>query len=272
MHEVAELVVDTDPTVVWGIPSYVDRVLRQVQELGGNVPSLRMIAVSGEPCTEGRRASLIALAKAVGAKDPFVSDSLGASELQFSLVECEAGRGFHNPAPELAHVEVVDDTGRPVPDGDPGRLAYTHLDRKGTVLLRFLVGDRAVLDRSHCPSCGWLGGRLISHLGREGNLIKVRGALINIDAAHAAIAETPGVVDHRVEIDTKDGMDSMTATVALAPGVDEGASVEAVLEAVRRATGVRPEVAVTNKEQIWSPDQRMKPSRFIDLREETNQP
>jgi phenylacetate-coenzyme A ligase PaaK-like adenylate-forming protein len=272
MREVAELVVDTDPMVVWGIPSYVDRVLRHIGEQGGSVPSLRMIAVSGEPCTDARRASLIALAQVAGAADPFVSDSLGASELQFSLVECEGGRGFHNPAPELAHIEVVDDSGRPVPDGQPGRLAYTHLDRKGTVLLRFLVGDRAVLDRSACPSCGWIGGRLVSHLGREGNLIKVRGALINIDAAHAAVAESAGVVDHRIDIDTEDGMDAMTATIALAPGVDEDAAAASVVEAVRRATGVRPEVVLTGMEQIWSPDQRMKPARFVDHREETTQP
>ncbi|WP_298019348.1 hypothetical protein, partial [uncultured Parasphingopyxis sp.] len=55
---------------------------------------------------------------------------------------------LNGPLFQLAHVAVLDEHGLPVPDGEPGRLAYTHLDRAGTVLLRFLVGDRAVLDQA----------------------------------------------------------------------------------------------------------------------------
>lgn len=265
--EVVDLVVDTDPTVVWGIPSYVDRVLRHIVDTGRRAPSLRMIAVSGEPCDDARRASLIDLASRAGAGPTFVSDSLGASELQFSLVECPDGGGFHNPAPELAHVEVIDDTtGEPVPDGTPGRLAYTHLDRRGTVLLRFLVGDRAVMDRSPCPNCGWLGGRVVEHLGREGGLVKVRGNLVNIAAVDAAVTRTAGVVDHRIEIDTKAGLDAMIITVALEQRDDDGAITDSIVDAVRRSTGVRPDVRHASPDEIWSPDQRMKPMRFVDHR------
>jgi phenylacetate-coenzyme A ligase PaaK-like adenylate-forming protein len=267
LGEVAELTVETNPTVVWGVPSYVERVLHEIIEAGGRLPALRMLAVSGEPCPAGRRAKLIDLAESAGAGEPFVSDSLGASELQFSLVECPGGGGFHHPAPELAHIEVVDEDGRSVPDGDPGRLAYTHLDRRGTVLIRFLVGDRAVLDRSACPECGWLGGRVVRHLGREGNLIKVRGALINIDAVHAAVAALEDVLDHRLEVETREGADALIATLAVAADADRATAREEVVDRVRAATGVRPEVEFAGLDEIWTPDERMKPARFIDRRD-----
>lgn len=264
--DVVELVREVDPTVVWGVPSYVDRVIRHLVQRGGRLPSLRMMAVSGEPCDDRRRASLIELARRGGAEEPFVSDSLGASELQFSFVECPGGGGFHNPAPELGYVEVIDEHDRAVPDGQPGRLAYTHLDRRGTVLLRFLVGDRAVLDRSPCPHCGWKGGRIVEHLGREGGFVKIRGNLVNIEAVHTAIGHTEGIADHRVEVVARDGLDAMIVTVAPEPADEVRDVHSAVVDAVRRATGVRPDVVTAELEDIWSPDERMKPVRFIDHR------
>lgn len=267
MTEIVELVVDTDPTVVWGVPSYVERVLTRVVDARRTLPSLRMIAVSGEPCSETRREALIALGRSAGAPDPFVSDSLGASELQFSLVECPRGRGFHHPAPELAHIDVVDESGTSVTDGTPGRLTYTHLDRTGTVLLRFLVGDRAILDRAPCPNCGWAGGRVVEHLGREGDLKKIRGALVNINAVHRAIEATDGIVNHRLELTIDHGVDSLRAFVATDATADDVTVAESVIESVRRATGVRPDVIVTTQAEIWSPDEQLKPARFEDLRE-----
>ena len=266
MSEIIDLVVDTNPTIVWGVPSYVERVLSHVVEGKRSLPALRMIAVSGEPCSEARRNSMIELARKAGARSPLVSDSLGASELQFSLVECPGGRGFHHPAPELAHVDVVDDAGSSVADGTPGRLVYTHLDRTGTVLLRFLVGDRAVLDRSPCPTCGWAGGRVTEHLGREGNLRKIRGALVNIDAVHHAIESSEGVVGHRLELTLESGMDRLQAFVATDSASDDAAVVASVVDSVRRATGVRLEVTIAAREEIWSPDEELKPARFRDIR------
>jgi len=264
---VLDVLADFDPSVLWGVPSYLDRLLRRAAERGLRLPSVRMMAVSGEPCGPTQRRGLLALSGAVGALDAVVSDSLGASELQFSLVECPDGGGFHNPAPELAHVAVLDDHGLQVPDGEPGRLAYTHLDRAGTVLLRFLVGDRAVLDSSPCPGCGWLGGRVVTHLGRDDAFTKVRGNLLSIPALHEAIAGVDGVVDHRVVIAGGDGrMDTMAVQVAVTPGRATGGTAAAVALAVRGTVGVRPEVTLVDLNQIFSAEDRLKPRRFIDQR------
>ena len=41
-------------------------------------------------------------------------------------------------------------------------LAITHLHRRGTVLLRYLVGDVVTLARAPCPHCGRDGERIVA--------------------------------------------------------------------------------------------------------------
>ena len=107
---------------------------------------------------------------------------------------------------------------------------------------------------------------MVEHLGREGNLKKIRGALVNVDAVHHAIEGSQGVVSHRLEVALESGVDCLRAFVATDSTMDDAAVIASVIDAVRRATGVRPEVNLATREEIWSPDEQMKPARFKDLR------
>lgn len=272
LDEIVTLIADADVTIIWGVPSYLLRVLDRVSEMGARLPSLRMIAISGEPCHQRMRAALIERSIAAGASAPYVSDSLGATELQFSLVECPAGEGFHNPAPELAHICVVDDEGRTLPSGEPGRLVFTHLDKRGSVLLRFLVGDRAITDDGPCPGCGWLGGRVVAHLGREGRFVKIRGNIVSLDALFAVLDGAVGISDYRITLakpaDDPLSMDRLTIEIAFAPGQScaDGEVHTQIAAAVRAAISVTPEVkSIAAEELVW-PDDRIKPVRFVDRR------
>jgi phenylacetate-coenzyme A ligase PaaK-like adenylate-forming protein len=270
--EVVGLTVDANPTVLWGVPSYVRRVLQEVASAGKRLPSLRIVAVSGEPCGPGMRASIGELAERTGAlEDFFVSDSLGATELQCGLVECEPGAGFHNPAPELFHLAAVDDRGRHTADGDEGRLVLTHLDRRGTVLVRFVLGDRVVFTDAPCPRCGRGGGRVVSHRGRSGRFAKVRGNLIDLGALADAVAGVPAVVEHQVVIRRPEndplGLDELVVRIVTIAGA-ESSPVEAdVRRAVEKAARMRPIVETVSIDVIWSGGPDMKPARVVDERE-----
>ena len=66
------------------------------------------------------------------------------TEIQGGLVECRAGAGYHNPAPEPFSVRSGrSGTHTPVQDGTTNHPPQ-HLDRSGTVMLRYLVGDVSV--------------------------------------------------------------------------------------------------------------------------------
>ena len=71
-------------------------------------------------------------------------------------------------------------------------LAVTHLDRRGTVLIRFLVGDTVSLTREPCPHCGRTSERVVGPVVRGGDLVKVKGMLINAGALVAALAAMQG--------------------------------------------------------------------------------
>ena len=65
-------------------------------------------------------------------------------------MECCPDSGYHNPAPDHFYFEIVDpDTHKPLPEGERGLSVLTHLDRRGTVLLRYALGDFAALSQSN---------------------------------------------------------------------------------------------------------------------------
>src|SRR5690606_9018554 len=102
---------------------------------------------------------------------------------------------------EIQYHEVVDaDTGRRLLDGERGHLAVTHLDRRGTVLIRFLVGDVVSIARTPCPHCGRTGDRIRGPVVRGSDLVKVKGMLVNPAALIAALAEVPGIDEFQVVV------------------------------------------------------------------------
>ena len=265
--EIVDLTIHTDPTTLWGVPSYIREVLSQIDQKGLKLPHLDMIAVSGEPCTTAMRESLTELAESVSNTKVIVSDSLGASELQCGLVECTIGAGFHNPAPELFLLEALDEHGKRVPEGEIGSLAITHLDRRGTVLLRYLLGDKVQITYQNCENCGRGGGRIVAHKGREGRFTKIRGNLVNIDELLKVLAEDKSIVEYQVEIHKQVKTDPLSLdelTVRVVPG--SACDTREIAKKVVSAIRITPIVEIVNREQIWGNGTTLKATRILDSR------
>ena len=113
---------------------------------------------SGEPVPAALRAELRELLARLGATSVAIRARYAFTEMQGGLVQCAEHAEVQNLCPDLYHLEVVDpDTGGGLADGESGALAITHLHRRGTVLLRYLVGDIVALARTPCPLCGRCG-------------------------------------------------------------------------------------------------------------------
>lgn len=266
--EIIDLTIHTNPTTLWGVPSYIREVLTQIESKGLKLPELNMIAVSGEPCTSAMRQSLTELAESVSSTQVVVSDSLGASELQCGLVECALGTGFHNPAPELFLLEALDQQGKRVPEGEVGSLAITHLDRRGTVLLRYLLGDRVQVTYQNCENCGRGGGRIVAHKGREGRFTKIRGNLVNLDELLKVLAEDKSIVEYQIEIHKQSkedplSLDELTVRVVPGPACETREIAKRVVSAIR----ITPVVEIVTRDQIWGNNSSLKATRIIDSRD-----
>ncbi len=81
-----------------------------------------------------------------------VYETYGSREFTFIAGECDRHRGLHLSIETLL-VEVVDDYGRPVPEGEEGNIVITDLTNYGMPFVRYANDDRAVAGWKKC-SCG----------------------------------------------------------------------------------------------------------------------
>ena len=133
--------------------------------------------------------------------------------MQGGLVQCADDAEPQNITPDLYYLEVVDDGGRRLPDGETGLLAITHLHRRGTVVLRYLVGDVVALSRAPCPICGRAGERIVTTPRRTGSLVKCRGMLVNTDVVIDVLSAMPRIGQFQIVFMRDGGPDAMDRMV-----------------------------------------------------------
>lgn len=99
-----------------------------------------------------------------------VFDRYGTREVGPIAMECGQHQGLH-VLTEVAHVEIVDDQGNEVQDGQEGELLITTLRNFTMPLIRYRVGDRAVRGSGVC-TCGRSYSRIAKILGRNEACLK----------------------------------------------------------------------------------------------------
>jgi phenylacetate-coenzyme A ligase PaaK-like adenylate-forming protein len=257
-------------TILWGVTSFVRRVLIRAAELGADFTRVRMCAVTGEASSPAMREDLRQRLRDLGATNPIVFDRYGSTEAG-GLAQCREEGDWHNPAPELLFHEIVDpETGRRLPDGERGALALTQLNRRGTTLIRFLVGDTVGLAHDPCPHCGRNGDRIVAPVVRTKDLLKVKGMLINPTVLLEAISAIKDVQEFQVVLTRRDASDplspdEMVVRVASA-ALDRDALSSTVVTAAQAAVRVRPKVEFVPAQQLYDPILNPKPVRLKDLR------
>jgi phenylacetate-coenzyme A ligase PaaK-like adenylate-forming protein len=271
IDEVVEIAVRAQPTILWGVPSYIRRLIGRAEELGARLPSVRLAFVTGEGFGEEARADLVGRLKKVGAASPWVSVSYGATEMQGGLVECAHGSGYHNPAPDQFLFEAVDpETKQAVADGDEGLILLTHLDRRGTVMLRYSLGDVARLTRERCPHCGALTERIVSMPRRVDNLVKIKGMLVNPQILVDAIRGEAALLDFQAVVDKENPHDPLSMDrlrLRVVPAASAPADLDAELaRRVQRAVGVTPVVERTAADDPLLAGRGWKAQPIVDLR------
>ena len=257
-------------TVLWGVTSFVRRVIMRAAEMGADFRSVRMCAVTGEASTPDMREDMRRRLSAMGVPRPIIFDRYGSTETG-GLAQCHEDGDWHNPAPEIIFHEVVDpESGRRLPDGERGALAITHINRRGTTLIRYLVGDIVSLAHDRCPHCARIGDRVVPPIVRTKDLLKVKGMLINPTVLLEAVRAVPGVDEFQVVLARQDpadpySMDEMIVRVA-SPRSDRDALAAAVVEAAQGAVQVRPRVEFAAATDIYDPARHAKAERLVDRR------
>lgn len=274
LDEVVRMIEQHKGTVLGGIPSYVRRIIMRAEELGADFSRVRLVLVAGESFPRGTREEMRWRLVHLGAtmRDLAIICGLGFTEMQGSTVECVELGGSHNLAPDQIYFEVLDERSHtPLPDGKPGLFTITHLDRRGTVLLRYAIGDLTAISNEVCPDCGRQGPRIVTNTVRTFELAMFNGALINPDGIKEAIAAVEGVEEYQI-VFTKErerdpsSPDMLLVRVAAQPDEQERVRIELAAK-VTAATSMRPSIEfVGSKSEIFDPGQTFKATRVVDLR------
>lgn len=276
MQQAIEDIEKKKVNVLSGIGSYIRRLIMSAEEQGRDFSRINKVQALGEAVPKGMREDMRKRLQGMGAEEVFISNAFGFTEAQTAFQECRELGGAHSGTPQLAYFEAVDEKGKRKPDGEPGLLCITHLDRRGTCLLRYLVGDIVAITDKQCPHCGRNDQRIVTAVGstygtRTSELMKVKGTLINPEIMRDAVANTKGVVEYQFIVtkekaDDPYSMDMLILRIGADKGMDLAALEKDLKEKVKRAVELTPKVEFAAPSEIFNPGVTLKATRIIDQR------
>ena len=261
---VLEMIQRVQPTAIVGVPSFLRLVADKARESGVDLKnsSVKKAVCIGEPIRDAAFVSNTsgkAIEESWGAK---VYSTYGVTELANSLCECDAGQGGHLHEDQL-HIEILDDAGQPVVDGEVGEVVATTFGVEAMPVIRYRTGDCAALFRAPC-SCGRTTPRLGPIVGRKNQKLKFKGTSLYPSTLTAVLEQSAGV-DAFVIIARKESELSDAIEVL----IHGEASVLAMRETFQARAKIAPQIRTATREEIellQMPPTARKRRTFVDLR------
>ena len=262
----AEVISTLHPENIIGVPSFLAKLGQYLADNHIDGSCIRRLVCIGEPA-RNRKMELTPLGtKLEGFWPGALHSTYASSEIVTSFTECSARCGGHPPA-DLAVVEILDEEGNRVPDGEPGEVTVTPLQVTGMPLVRFRTGDVSFIIPEPCP-CGRGTLRLGPILGRKAQMLKVRGTTLFPGAFFNVLDAIPGVIEYYMEARGTALSDEITICVACREG--ETPESLGVAEKLYGRTRIHvPVVAVdaaAARQRVFGTSR--KPVRFFDLRKD----
>ncbi len=263
----AEVLRRTNATALIGVPGFLRKLALHLDRKGIDARTLavKKLICIGEPVRDLDIKPLPICSDLERLWGASVYSTYASSETITSFCECTAQQGGHL-LPELGVVEIVDEQGQVLPDGEIGEVVVTPLQIEGMPLVRFRTGDVSFLINKPC-TCGRYTPRLGPILGRKKQLLKVRGTSLYPQAVFSVLDDLPEVSDYYVVVRSGgDLSDHLTVHLSFGNGPVD---VESVLCDIQAKIRIKPEVLVESEADIrrvvFAPEAR-KPVRFFDRR------
>jgi phenylacetate-CoA ligase len=234
-------------TVLWGIGFFLRRLIMAAQDVESNFSAVKLVLPMGEGCPAGMRDDIRQRMADLGAQNIKVLNGYGFTEKHGPSVECAELKGFHLSKPARYFFEILDPaTLAPVSGHEKGLVVMTHLDRRGTCLLRYVVGDICRLSYETCPECGCWEPRFDMIPYRTGGIVKVKGTLMNVSALYEILSGIDGIEEYEIIVTKTDPSDQFSEDVLLVriacEANQQAGLCEKVPEAVRRSQEVTPKI------------------------------
>ena len=242
---------DFGSTVLCCTPSYALYMYEYMRD--NNIPidsiHLKYGIFGAEPWSDKMRAQLEENLH-IKATDIYGLSEVCGPGVAFS---CSEGNGLHVNEDHFI-IEVVDPkTGKPQPDGVPGEICFTCIDKEAMPLIRYNTHDISALHHEKC-SCGRTLVRMDRITGRSDDMLIIRGVNVfpsqiesvllssgNVDPRYLIVVDRKGTLDEieiKVEINAAQFTDQIRGLEELQLKIKK--NIESVLGIAAKITLVEP--------------------------------
>lgn len=239
------------PTVLIAVPSFIINLIDFAKTNGIDYAhsSVRSIVCIGEAIREDDL-SLNVLGKRITDQwDVQLFSTYASTEMGAAFTECLEQKGCHLND-NLLYLEVLNDEGEEVADGETGEIVVTTIGRTGTPLIRYKTGDIARVYRSVC-ACGDRSPRLGPIIGRKNQMIKYKGTTIFPNSIFEIFDGIPEVTCYKVEI-SKDYLGNDAITILLEKKIEFSGKLTEIVEECRSRLRVVPHFVFLENDYLRS--------------------
>lgn len=262
---------DFKPTMLFATPTYALHLAEVAKEMGVDTASssVEYVFVAGEsggsiPSTRS------AIEAAWGAK---VYEFYGASETGAMGQGCQVQGHMHLFEQDVFSL-VLDDHGKPVPDGQVGEHVVTTFIMTTQPIIKYKTHDLVEIHYGGCE-CGrswkYVQGGI---LGRTDNMITIKGVNVFPAAVEMLLAEVNGTSEHyEMHVWRDKGLDELMVRVEASRDLADSEHSETALRAeelLRQRIRVRIPVEVMQPGSL--PRYELKARRFFDHRKTGTMP
>lgn len=264
-----ELILALKPTGIVTVPSFMLAIYRQAKKDGIRLYGLsfKKIVLIGETIRDIDFSSNTLGRMVQDNVNSECYSTYGITEAAVAFCECPYHKGFHSH-PDFIFMEILNDKGKEVENGEIGELVITTFQVEGMPLLRYRTGDITFKITDRCE-CGRTSTRIGPIVGRKAHKLKLKGTTIYPRSIENALLEINGIENYVIEAYTgEDQVDHIIVRVGSRDGTPS--FKEAICESIKAKARVTPQVEVVTPEVVEGilyEGGRRKPRIFIDRRQ-----
>jgi phenylacetate-CoA ligase len=228
------------PKMLFGYPSALTHIAKHAQKRGlaMNDLGIRVAFVTSERLYDEQRATI---SQVFGCP---VANGYGGRDAGFIAHQCPEG-GMHLTSEDII-VELVDKSGAPVPDGNPGEIVVTHLATRDFPFIRYRTGDVAVMDTKKC-ACGRGLPMLKEIQGRTTDFVVAQdGTVLHGLALIYAIRDLPGVESFKIVQESLD----FTQAYLITTSAFDPSCINGIVQTFKKRLGSGVQVTVKQVQTI----------------------
>ncbi|MDP2660127.1 MAG: AMP-binding protein [Dehalococcoidia bacterium] len=256
---------DLKPTMLFATPTYALHMAEVAWEMGVDLPasSVKFIFASGEPGAN-IPSTRSAIEDAWGAK---VYEFYGSTETGAMGQGCPVQGGMHTFEQDL-HSLVLDESGRPAPEGGRGEHVVTSYLMTTQPIIKYKTHDVVEARYGTCE-CGRTWKYLVGGvLGRTDNMITIKGVNVFPAAVEALLGLAGGVSEHfEMHVWRESGLDQLRVRVEASKSLADSAYS---VTAARAQEILRDKIRVGIPVEVLPPGSlpryELKARRFFDHR------